>query len=770
MELQFGRLLGEDPKLTLAKILARKADPDVSYLDVEKSFSKNKGKLDDYMMNMQIDKIMEGQSSVSPSRKYSLNQKPENMLSEGNLNLSRPTMNTEIKARRPHGKPNVIENHPDQLLGNMKGVKSNITTLSSQKVQSTLNGGQPILSRPVLNDVKARRPIGKSAITKTQSSPLPEAIEKGLISDISLRKPSAVQTDDTELEKNPKLKIQWNLLLKARKAPTEKISDTALLKKPEVMKISLNPDTESVSSDGSVHETGALQDNVKILGSTKTSDDKLEVNEEETLVGIQQNSLDQSSNIMMNAVSDVTERAPDNSCGCIPKSSITDDALNIGLQPPKQSGVVPQHTAPGTSINQNSTDDKDIYREAPLLGKPTRLDPPLKDVSPPNSKDTISLTDEGHNNGADVDHFVPADQEGDEANDWKRAEQLLHTGERDEVELVSCNGKGFMVSFGSLIGFLPYRNLGAKWKFLAFESWLRTKGLDPSMYRQNLSVLGNYDVQTSNLPLESNKNQDMDSKYEEPLPSTMKFDDLLEAYDQEKIKFLSSFIGQKIRVSVVVADINSRRLLFSGRPKEKEESVQKKRSLMAKLRVGDIVKCCIKKITYFGIFVEVEEVPALIHQSELSWDATLDLSSFYKIDQIIEAKVHQLDYALERISLSLREVTPDPLTEALESVVGDHTSIEGSSEAAQSDVEWPDVDSLMKELQQIDGVRSVSKGRFFLSPGLAPTFQVYMASMFENQYKLLARYENKVQEVLVQASLDKEQMKDAILTSTNRVV
>lgn len=27
--------------------------------------------------------------------------------------------------------------------------------------------------------------------------------------------------------------------------------------------------------------------------------------------------------------------------------------------------------------------------------------------------------------------------------------------------------------------------------------------------------------------------------------------------------------------------------------------------LQAKLSVGDVVKCCIKKITYFGIFVEV---------------------------------------------------------------------------------------------------------------------------------------------------------------------
>lgn len=38
--------------------------------------------------------------------------------------------------------------------------------------------------------------------------------------------------------------------------------------------------------------------------------------------------------------------------------------------------------------------------------------------------------------------------------------------------------------------------------------------------------------------------------------------------------------------------------------------------------------------------------------------------------------------------------------------------------------QWAEVESLIKELEQIEGVRSVAKGRFFLSPGLAPTFQV----------------------------------------------
>ena len=106
---------------------------------------------------------------------------------------------------------------------------------------------------------------------------------------------------------------------------------------------------------------------------------------------------------------------------------------------------------------------------------------------------------------------------------------------------------------------------------------------------------------------------------------------------------------------------------------------------------------------------------------------------------------------------------------SLEAIIGDHDPLDGRLEAAQTDVEWPEVESLVEELQKIDGVQSVSKGRFFRSPGLAPTFQVYMASIFEDQYKLLARSGNKIQEVIVQTSLDKERMKSAVMTCANRV-
>ncbi|XP_062026701.1 uncharacterized protein LOC133742981 [Rosa rugosa] len=762
MELKFGRMIGEDPKLTLAKILGRKANPEASYMEIEKSFYKNKGKIVEIKevpfgvpKNAQASKSLEGVDMVRPVPK-----KVQSSPLDG-LNLVRPVPK--------------------------KGVKFEVD------------------DKPTRSEVK-----------KLSSPVAPKAGEgsKGSVPNVILRKPSLFSEDDVE-DTRPRLRIKPNLSLKMRiEQPKEQFSDMTLLRKPEPVSVDESREKEQEQSPSNVDR--------KAIGDMTL----LRKPEAESVNGSSENKLEQSSSVDRSVIGDAememwSEEVNNKGSGFTllekPKalsikkkierdneeseqeeSSVIDDTENngckdlsevaatsnprrpsleesrdglhtkipcqtddypIGLQPHKQStmGSSKEVIAEDEMSSRSSpVSNVEFSVDAALQGKPKRLDKPVKEASV--NAETIAF---------ELENPISTSASGHEDADWIAAEELVKTGDRGDVELISASTRGFVVSFRSLVGFLPYRNLAFKWKFLAFESWLRRKGLDPSLYRRNLGIIGSYDVTNKINP--SLENDDIVIKNEGEVTPDMKLEELLGIYDQEKIKFLSSFVGQKVKVNVVLANKKSGKLVFSVRPKEKEESVERKRSLMAKLQVGDVVKCCIKKITYFGVFVEVEGVPALIHQTEISWDATVDPSSYFKVGQIVEAKVYQLDFALERIFLSLKEIMPDPLMETLESVVGDNKTLDGRLKAAQADTEWDDVESLIKELEQTEGIQSVSKGRFFLSPGLAPTFQVYMASMFENQYKLLARSENKVQEVIVQTSLDKEEMKSVILRCTSRV-
>ncbi|TXG51720.1 hypothetical protein EZV62_024244 [Acer yangbiense] len=711
MELKFGKMLGEDPKLTLAKIMGRKVNPDASYLEIEKQFYKNKGKL------LQVQEVPFDENNKNKSSSTS---------SLEALNLARP-------------------------------VPKNGT-----KVQTNV----PKMNKP--------SPSAKRAIdNRSKTSSVPNVI---------LRKPTMVNEEGVTDIPSSRLRMKPNLSLNLRNEKAkEQFSDMTLLRRPEPTSVEMKQDSSSYSEskfidDGVGSKANKERDDNYVdfmLLKKPAASVQRELNEKQEQFGNAEAQLsdfleEKSLNAELEATKPIFQGSLDIRDGPISEETKLKGGSNLGMQPAEQSkmGFSDGESFVNESSQRNLVDSSVTFAtESAILEKPKRLG-----LSAKEREETTLVNPDGYGDDININSLHSISPIGEhEDSDWTKAEDLVKTGERADVELISSSTRGFVVSFGSLIGFLPYRNLAAKWKFLAFESWLRRKGLDPSMYRQNLGIIGNYDPPNKTSTLDSSLDQESDQKVDGEILPNIKLEHLLKIYDQEKLKFLSSFVGQKINVNVIITDRKFKKLIFSVRPKEKEELVEKKRSLMARLRVGDVVKCCIKKITYFGVFVEVEGVPALIHQTEVSWDATLDPASYFKIGQVVEAKVHQLDFALERIFLSLKEIMPDPLTEALESVVGGRDPLDGRLEAAQADTEWDDVESIIKELQQIEGVESVSKGRFFLSPGLAPTFQVYMASMFDNQYKLLARSGNKVQEVIVKASLDKEEMKSTILSCTNRV-
>ncbi|KAJ8449278.1 hypothetical protein Cgig2_002410 [Carnegiea gigantea] len=651
MELKFGRMHGEDPKLTMAKIMGRKVDPDASYMEIEKNFYKNKGKM------VEVKEVP-----------FDVPEKLGSTKAKNGLNLVKP----EPK----------------------KGIK--------------VGGGEDTSNLPE---------IRKPSCTSTKK--VGSATESN-VQNVILRKPTVYNENDGKVESSSRLSTKPNLTLSMRTEPVqEKFCGSTLLKRPEPIKMA---EGHGVENENNLMNGSAYNGPTK--GEAKDFESGLTNGQQDAITGFDGSMLRKPkagvrrsiegtryvavSNRMAGIVGDIVD--PESRRDLVS----TQDEQREGSHTDPSKKVMPYPIGEGDdSIESESFDGESEEDSESSVGENEEdkllLSQPLKDIA-----DT----------------------------DWKWVEQHFIAGHRVEVELISCGPGGFVVSFGSLIGYLPYSNLAATTKFLSFASWLRKNGLSPFQCSRNLGIIGNGEVPNPSTFLESSSLVGFSRKAY--LTADMELEDLFRIYEQERMQYLSSFIGKHIKVNILFANKKSRRLIFSVNPVGEEEIVEKKRSLMAKLSIGDVVKCCITKITYHGIFVEVEGVPAMIQQSEVPWDANLDPASCLKTGQ------------------------PDPLNEASECTVGNSRS-NGGSEAAWADSEWPEVDSLVKALQEIDGVQSVNKGRFFLSPGLHPTFQVYMASVFEDQYKLLARSANKAQEVIVRACLGKEEMKSAVLQCINGV-
>ena len=97
------------------------------------------------------------------------------------------------------------------------------------------------------------------------------------------------------------------------------------------------------------------------------------------------------------------------------------------------------------------------------------------------------------------------------------------------------------------------------------------------------------------------------------------------------------------------------------------------------VKVGDNVKGKVVVIADYGAFVEISEgVEGLIHVSEMSWSTHLrSAQDFFNIGDEIEAKILTFDRNERKMSLGVKQLTPDPWTDITKKypVKSKHTGI-----------------------------------------------------------------------------------------------
>lgn len=114
-------------------------------------------------------------------------------------------------------------------------------------------------------------------------------------------------------------------------------------------------------------------------------------------------------------------------------------------------------------------------------------------------------------------------------------------------------------------------------------------------------------------------------------------------------------------IEVMVLDIDKERRRISLGIKQCQENPWKKFSEIYSR--GDKVTGKIKSITDFGIFLGLEGgIDGLVHLSDISWNISNEIFiNKYKKGDEITAIVLQVDVERERISLSIKQLTEDPI-------------------------------------------------------------------------------------------------------------
>jgi small subunit ribosomal protein S1 len=123
-------------------------------------------------------------------------------------------------------------------------------------------------------------------------------------------------------------------------------------------------------------------------------------------------------------------------------------------------------------------------------------------------------------------------------------------------------------------------------------------------------------------------------------------------------------LDQKVNVVVLDFDDEKKRIALGL----KQLTPHPWQSLDTGIQIGSIVKGKIVTVADYGAFLEIiPGVEGLIHVSEMSWSQNLrNPQEFLKVGDEIEAQVLTLDRDERKMSLGIKQLTPDPWQNAAE--------------------------------------------------------------------------------------------------------
>lgn len=123
---------------------------------------------------------------------------------------------------------------------------------------------------------------------------------------------------------------------------------------------------------------------------------------------------------------------------------------------------------------------------------------------------------------------------------------------------------------------------------------------------------------------------------------------------------LESYIGQKLKVVVIRLNKKRSNVVVSRKALMEKELERRRQDLFATLKEGEVRRGVVKSIVSFGAFVDIGGIEGLLHITNMSWARVNHPSEILSVGDEIDVVIKSFDPETQRISLSMKEMLPDP--------------------------------------------------------------------------------------------------------------
>ncbi len=125
-------------------------------------------------------------------------------------------------------------------------------------------------------------------------------------------------------------------------------------------------------------------------------------------------------------------------------------------------------------------------------------------------------------------------------------------------------------------------------------------------------------------------------------------------------------LGVTYTFKVLEYDPDERKLVVSRAAHLREERERRRQATLEELEEGAVVEGTVRSITNFGAFVDLGGVDGLVHVTEIAHRHVAHPGDALTVGETVQVKILELDLEKNRISLSIKELLPNPWDEAAE--------------------------------------------------------------------------------------------------------
>jgi small subunit ribosomal protein S1 len=129
---------------------------------------------------------------------------------------------------------------------------------------------------------------------------------------------------------------------------------------------------------------------------------------------------------------------------------------------------------------------------------------------------------------------------------------------------------------------------------------------------------------------------------------------------------MEALIGKDIQCRVIKLDTAEEDVVVDRRAIVEEEEKVAKQEAFAALQEGTVLKGTVRNLTDFGAFVDLGGVDGLLHVGDISWNRIGKPADVLKTGDQIDVKILKVNPGTRKISLGMKQLTPEPWVAAAE--------------------------------------------------------------------------------------------------------